>query len=166
MKCFCLRQALLVATFVLSGLLLMPGPGRGADGVGDASSATPLRSGGLVTFLTAAGEPIISIAVEIPQDRAARLRGLMHRRHLPEGMGMLFMYDREQQRSFWMKNTYIPLDMIFIDSSGEIVGIAEKTQPLSEQSYPSQVPARYVVEVNAGFCATHGVKIGGRVDFL
>ncbi len=88
----------------------------------------------------------------------------MDRRHLDEDVGMLFVYDQERLRSFWMKNTYISLDMIFVDGSGEIVRIHEKTKPLSKQSYPSYVPALYVVEVNAGFCSAHGLKVGGRVN--
>jgi len=90
-------------------------------------------------------------------------RGLMFRRSLPEGQGMLFDFQRDQELSFWMKNTYIPLDMIFIRSDGRIHRIAENTEPLSERLVPSLGPARAVLEVIAGTARKFGLAPGDRV---
>jgi len=119
---------------------------------------------GSVTFLDSAGLKLIGISVEIADDQRSIKKGLMYRRSLPTQAGMLFVYADERPRSFWMNNTTIPLDMIFAAQSGEIVSIVEKTQPLSLRSCRSVLPARYVVEVNAGFCEKHGVAVGGVVQ--
>jgi uncharacterized membrane protein (UPF0127 family) len=87
----------------------------------------------------------------------------MFRRHMPEGQGMLFDFQREQPTSFWMKNTYIPLDMIFIRGDGRILRIAENTVPLSEALVTSGGPVRAVLEVNAGTARKLGIAPGDRV---
>jgi uncharacterized membrane protein (UPF0127 family) len=84
---------------------------------------------------------------------------------MPESAGMLFIFPQEEVRSFWMKNTYIPLDIIFVDASREIVTIQSNTQPLSTEPVPSYKPAKYVIEVNAGFTSKHNIKEGDRVEF-
>jgi uncharacterized protein len=102
-------------------------------------------------------------AVELaatPQDRE---RGLMYRRELPEGQGMLFDFERDQEVSFWMKNTYIPLDMIFIRSDGRILRIAENTEPLSERLVPSRGAVQAVLEVIGGTTRKLGIAPGDRV---
>ena len=88
----------------------------------------------------------------------------MYRKDLPELQGMLFLFPREQPLSFWMKNTPLPLDIIFINSAGTIVDIAANTEPFSEDPLPSSLPAQFVLEVNAGFCQKYGVEIGARVE--
>jgi len=90
-------------------------------------------------------------------------RGLMFRRELPEGRGMLFDFHRDQEVSFWMKNTYISLDMIFIRSDGRIMRIAENTTPLSERLVPSNSQVRAVLEVIAGTAKKYGIAAGDRV---
>ena len=95
-----------------------------------------------------------------PEDTA---RGLMFRRELPEGRGMLFDFQRERETAFWMKNTYISLDMIFIRGDGRILRIAENTQPLSERLVPSGGRVRAVLEVIAGTCKKLGIAPGDRV---
>ena len=87
----------------------------------------------------------------------------MHRRSLPEGTGMLFDFHREQDVSFWMQNTYIPLDMIFIRADGRIHRIAENTVPLSLEQVPSRGPVRGVLEVIAGTSRKLGIAPGDRV---
>ena len=87
----------------------------------------------------------------------------MFRRELPEGTGMLFDFHREQDVSFWMKNTYIPLDMIFIRADGRILRIAENTEPLSERLIPSGGPIRAVLEVIGGTAQKLGIAPGDRV---
>jgi uncharacterized protein len=95
-----------------------------------------------------------------PEEQA---RGLMFRRELPEKQGMLFDFKREQPTSFWMKNTYVPLDMIFIRADGRILNIAENTVPLSEALVPSSGPVRAVLEVIAGTTKKLGIAAGDRV---
>jgi uncharacterized membrane protein (UPF0127 family) len=109
------------------------------------------------------GNPI-HVSVEIAETPEKRNFGLMYRQELPEFHGMLFLFPHEQPQSFWMKNTPLPLDILFINSALEIVSIAEKTTPFSERPIPSGSPAQFVLEVNGGFCQIHGVKAGDRVE--
>jgi uncharacterized membrane protein (UPF0127 family) len=102
-------------------------------------------------------------AVEMAVTPEEQARGLMHRRSLPEGQGMLFDFQREQPTSFWMKNTYISLDMIFIRADGRILRIAENTVPLSEALVSSGGPVRAVLELIAGTSKKLGIAPGDRV---
>ena len=103
-------------------------------------------------------------SVEVMRDDQQRARGLMFRRSLGADRGMLFDFKVEQPVMMWMKNTYIPLDMIFIARDGKIVNVAENTEPLSERTIPSGGPAWAVLEVNGGVAAKLGVKKGDRVE--
>ncbi len=105
----------------------------------------------------------VLIAVEIADTTPERSQGLMYRKTLAPDSGMLFLFGRDQYLSFWMKNTYVPLDMIFIRSSGEIVAIAADTTPLSLKPVDPDVRAAAVLEVNAGTAAARGIAIGDRV---
>lgn len=102
-------------------------------------------------------------AVEVMANDADRAKGLMFRKELPEGRGMLFDFEREQNVAMWMKNTYIPLDMIFITGDGRIHRIAENTEPLSERIISSGGPVRGVLEVIGGTARQLGIAPGDRV---
>jgi uncharacterized protein len=102
--------------------------------------------------------------VEIAITDEQRARGLMFRRELPEGRGMLFDFYREQPITMWMQNTYIPLDMIFIRGDGRVLSIAENTEPLSTRVIGSGGPARAVLEVIAGTAKKLGIRPGDRVS--
>ena len=104
----------------------------------------------------------ISVRVEIVATPEKRSFGLMYRKNLPEAHGMLFLFPREQPLSFWMKNTPLPLDIIFINSAHTIVNIAANTKPFSEEPLPSSLPAQFVLEVNAGFCQRYGIEVGSQ----
>jgi uncharacterized protein len=104
-----------------------------------------------------------TFGVEMAVTPEQQMTGLMFRRELPEGQGMLFDFGHEQPASFWMKNTYIPLDMIFIRGDGRILRIAEHTVPLSEALVPSGGPVRAVLEVIAGTAKKFGIAPGDRV---
>jgi len=104
-----------------------------------------------------------SFLVEIAANDEDRARGLMYRKELPEGRGMLFDFKQEQDVSFWMKNTYIPLDMIFIRADGTIRRIAANTEPLSERMVPAGGPVRYVLEVIGGTARKLGIEPGDKV---
>jgi uncharacterized membrane protein (UPF0127 family) len=105
-----------------------------------------------------------SFAVELANNDEQRARGLMFRRELPEGRGMLFDFHREQPISMWMQNTYISLDMIFIRGDGRILSIAENTEPLSTRVISSGGSARAVLEVIAGTAKKLGIRPGDRVS--
>ena len=109
------------------------------------------------------GNPI-HVSVEIADTPEKRNFGLMYRQELPEFHGMLFLFPREEPLSFWMKNTPLPLDIIFMNSTLTIVGIAQQTTPFSEKQIPSGSPAQFVLEVNGGFCQQHDVAVGDRVE--
>ncbi|HET9617821.1 MAG TPA: DUF192 domain-containing protein [Pseudolabrys sp.] len=101
--------------------------------------------------------------VEIADTEAAREKGLMFRKSMPPGQGMLFDFHSDQPVRFWMKNTYIPLDMIFIRSDGRILNIAENTTPMSEKEVPSAGPVQAVLEVRGGTARKLGIAPGDRV---
>jgi uncharacterized membrane protein (UPF0127 family) len=104
-----------------------------------------------------------SFSVEVVDNDADRSKGLMFRKSLPEGTGMLFDFKTEQDVAFWMKNTYIPLDMIFIKADGRILRIAENTEPMSTKQIPSRGPVLAVLEVIAGTARKLGIAPGDRV---
>jgi uncharacterized membrane protein (UPF0127 family) len=101
-----------------------------------------------------------AVKVEIAATRDARTRGLMWRTSLADGEGMLFIFPQDDLLTFWMKNTLIPLDMIFIDSAQRIVGIVENAEPRSLESRGPGQLARYVLEVPGGWAAKKGLKPG------
>ena len=105
----------------------------------------------------------VHFSVEVMRNDAERAKGLMFRRFLPDDRGMLFDFSAEAPVMMWMKNTILPLDMIFISKSGEIVTIAENTEPQSERTIPSGGPVLSVLEVNAGTAARLGLKPGDKV---
>ncbi|MBN1449041.1 MAG: DUF192 domain-containing protein [Bacteroidetes bacterium] len=118
------------------------------------------RQDAVLTFLGDDGKPLMTIDVEIAESEQARTQGLMGRDRMAEQQGMLFIFPDETFRSFWMANTPLPLDIIFANDAGTIVTIQRNTVPYSEESIPSTAPARYVIEVNAGFCDRHGIHEG------
>lgn len=95
--------------------------------------------------------------------RPQHVRGLMHVRELPDMTGMLFVYDREEMHSMWMKNTYIPLDIAFARSDGTIGNIVRNTEPLSLRSIAATRPAKYVLELNAGVTERLAIEAGSRL---
>jgi len=106
------------------------------------------------------------VKVEVVKEPAEQARGLMYRSSLAKDSGMLFIFQREEPQSFWMKNTVIPLDMIFISRDLVIVDIATM-QPCASYpcpSYTSRQPAQYVLEVNAGYCRSRHIIIGDKVS--
>ncbi len=106
-----------------------------------------------------------SFNVELAVTPQQREHGLMFRESLDEDDGMLFLYTREKTRSVWMKNTYISLDLLFINAQGEIVDLTTHTVPLDDTSMLSGVPALAVLEVLAGTVARLGISIGDRIDY-
>lgn len=103
--------------------------------------------------------------VELAEREPDRLRGLMYRHQLSDLQGMLFLFQFRRDHRFWMRNTCIPLDMLFIDSDGLIVGIEENVPTLNDSTYHVGCPSRYVLEVAAGWSRRHGVEPGQFVRF-
>jgi uncharacterized membrane protein (UPF0127 family) len=112
------------------------------------------------------GKRLASVKVEIAKTPAARELGLMYRNHLDENAGMIFVFPSASHLSFWMKNTEIPLDMLFADSRGKIVGIVENAAPFSEESLGVDGDSLYVLEVNGGFAQRHQIKAGDVLRFV
>lgn len=115
-----------------------------------------------LTIETAAGE-IHPFDVEVARSLQERARGLMFRESMAADAGMLFVYPSERQISMWMKNTLIPLDMLFVASDGRIIDIAADTEPLSLAAIASAGPARAVIELNGGTARRLGIRSGDRV---
>jgi uncharacterized membrane protein (UPF0127 family) len=106
-----------------------------------------------------------SVSVEIVATEAKIERGLMYREHLPPDDGMLFLMRENRIWSFWMRNTLIPLDIIFITKDMTIAGIAENAEPRTETLREVDAPSLYVLEVNGGYCAAHKLTAGAKVRF-
>ena len=122
------------------------------------------RKDGTLTFVRN-GEDVATIDIEIAESDSARTRGLMQRTSLPEMSGMLFIFAREEPQSFWMGNTPLALDLIFVNSDSQIVDIDKYNKPYSSESIVSDAPAQYVVEVPAGFTDMHGISESDRVKW-
>lgn len=105
----------------------------------------------------------LTFAIEVADDLKEQARGLMFRPALPENAGMLFIFDPPRPASFWMRNTMIPLDMIFIDDTGMVESIAERTDPYSERVSASQADVRAVLEINGGQSRQLGIGPGAQV---
>lgn len=128
-----------------------------------AATVAPTTPMPKVYLSTAQGDT--QVEVEVVQTSAAIERGLMFREHLPPDQGMLFLMKEERAWSFWMRNTLIPLDMIFIAKDMTIAGIVENAEPRTETLREVPAPSLYVLEVNGGYCAAHKVAAGAKVRF-
>jgi uncharacterized protein len=137
-----------------------PAPGNAKREV----KAPEFRKDGEVRILSGISPVIVN--VEVADNEGERMQGLMYRFSMAENNGMFFIFEDEDLRAFWMKNTYIPLDIIYISAGNEIMSIQKYTQPQSTYSLPSEKPAKYVLEVNAGFSDKYGLKQGDKIEFL
>jgi len=127
------------------------------------AASAPTQAAGRATIEIVSSTGVHAFDVELASNDAERERGLMFRKSLPEGQGMLFDFKRDQPVSFWMHNTYVSLDMIFIAGDGRIVHVAENAKPLSDDLIPSSAPVRAVLEVIAGTVQKLGIAPGDRV---
>jgi uncharacterized protein len=118
-----------------------------------------------VAIVGPGNEPGATVNVEVAQTGPQRERGLMYRSELPSDAGMLFIFKAPVHASFWMHNTQIPLDMLFAGSDRQVIGIVPDTEPYSDAPLEVAGNSQYVLEVNAGFCKKHGVKVGDRLEF-
>jgi uncharacterized membrane protein (UPF0127 family) len=167
-----LPYLIIVLVLILAGISLWLGFREPASGSNNTSTNNPVtapvqRIEGELTFISS-NDParVKRIAIEVADSPEERNRGLMDRRSLPDSTGMLFIFERSGQQNFWMKNTYIPLDIVFVNADKRIVKIHKYAAPHSIDSYPSQQDALYVVEVNGGFTDQHNIQEGDRISFI
>ncbi len=163
-----------VAVLAFIFLLIAGGSGCGVRHSGEASGDTlpaaesdlnRFKRDGILDIRDSSGRIVVSLDIEMAEDAFSQERGLMYRTWLPENGGMLFLFEKEEYRSFWMKNTRLSLDILFIDAGGIINTIHPYTIPYSEASLPSNAPAQYVLELNAGFCENHGIREGMQISY-
>ena len=136
--------------------------------IGHGGNVSAQGMGNLVSFsregLTVrSGDKTHKFSVELALNRRQHSQGLMFRRQMALDAGMLFVYRREESMAMWMKNTFIPLDMLFIARDGTVRRIAERTVPMSEEVIPSEGPVVAVLELNAGTVSRLGIKAGDKV---
>lgn len=132
---------------------------------GASAAATPAPADAPAVTLAPSGHPEIKVVVEVVQKPREIQRGMMYRQHLPTDHGMLFLMGEERVQSFWMRNTLIALDMIFINSEFEVVGVVANAEPLTDTPRGVNIPSSYVLEVNGGWAARHHVGAGTAVRF-
>ena len=109
------------------------------------------------------GELLITLDIEIAEGDSALERGMMQRESFPPNSAMLFIFNNVQRRSFWMGNTPVALDLLFISPDSQIVDFAKYAKPFSDDSIPSSAPAQFVLEVPAGFVDTYGIIEGDQL---
>lgn len=157
-------------TFYIITLLVVAFAGCDSKKSGKLTIETPrteptFKKEGVLSFLSTSNDTIKTIDIEIADNQAETTQGMMFRTSMDYDKGMLFIMDREREQSFWMKNTKMPLDIIYVNSDLEIVTIYKHTQPYSESPIRSFKPALYVVETSAGFCNEVGLKEGDKIIF-
>ena len=123
------------------------------------------KEGELKLFKGTSDSLIATFDIEIADDEYETQTGLMHRKSMADKNAMLFIFPDMRPRSFYMKNTYIPLDIIYLDSDNTIVSIQENTRPLDQSSLPSNAPAQYVLEINGGLSQQFSIAAGDRMKF-
>ncbi len=154
------RSARFLAALLVTGIGLAP-VATGTAMAQTVVKAAPVPTESL-TIATKGGPRQFS--VEVMRDDAGRSRGLMFRRHMAPDHGMLFDFERNEPVTMWMKNTYLPLDMVFIREDGTVARVAADTEPLSTAIIPSNGPVLAVLELNAGTAAKLGIKAGDKIQ--
>lgn len=124
------------------------------------SPGVEFKKEGEIYLTKSTGDTITNIEVELAESDYERETGLMNRHSMKDNQGMLFIFEEEAQRGFYMKNTYISLDLIFFSSDQQIVNIHEEAEPLNEETIPSREPAQYVLEINAGLSQLWNLQVG------
>jgi uncharacterized membrane protein (UPF0127 family) len=153
-----------IAFFVLSNILKSNETiNKDLENAMKSKSAYSFVKEGELSFTDSKGQFLQRIDIEVADDDEQRTTGMMFRDKMDEDQGMLFIFDSEAPQAFWMHNTVLPLDIIYVNSKMEIVTIAKNAKPYDDKSLPSIKPAQYVVEVNAGYCDKYGIKEGAKI---
>jgi uncharacterized membrane protein (UPF0127 family) len=155
---------LLLLVLLLAGLPACTNDGGEPSSATTADTATiPFDKEGRLGFIQD-GDTLVVLDIEVADTDSARTRGMMQREGFPsERSGMLFPFDEEQERNFWMANTPLALDLFFINADSQVVSIHKYAQPNTAEQIPSEGPAQYVLETPAGFADSHGLLEGDRV---
>jgi uncharacterized membrane protein (UPF0127 family) len=119
---------------------------------------------GSTVVLRPDGKPEVAVRVRVARTEGQRRRGLMYVQSLPPDDGMLFVFQEDEVQGFWMKNTLIPLDMIFISKDLEVVGVVENAEPMTTEERGVDAESRYVLEVNGGYARAKGIGPGTKVE--
>ncbi len=164
---------LVMLSFILTSI-----PNFGGSGSKAASVKTPVNSNapaprsttsftkqGSLTINRQTNPEPLAVDIEVADTEAKRNQGLMFRRHMEPHHGMLFIMERLKEQNFFMRNTYISLDIIYLDENKKIVSIAKNTETLNDNSIPSNGNALYVLEVVAGYSETHGLQVGDQMEW-
>lgn len=155
------RLLLVLSLLTLLAACRNDAPTPGPDGE-PPEARIPFHVDGTLDFLRES-DVLLTIDIEIAATDSARMRGMMQRTSFPDRSGMLFPDDQEKIQQFWMANTPVALDLIFIDADSQIVDFAKYARPFANETIRSAVPAQYVLEVPAGFVDTHGFTETDRV---
>lgn len=160
-----MRASILLA-LILAGSCRQNTPPEVRNEQGVQGPAQTPREHGPAVVIHTRGNGRVRVEVEVARTDPQRMRGLMYRREMAEDHGMIFMFREASHQTFWMRNTLLPLDMIFIRPDNTILGVVRNATP--ETDDPRDVPgdSQYVLEVNGGFCQRHNVMDGDRLDFI
>ncbi len=150
--------------FIFISLFLLSCNGEG-DSQTSERETRQLSYTATVSFIEQPELEVTTVRAAVADDDHSRSEGLMNVHDMPEDAGMIFIFDDEAPRSFWMANTPISLDIIFVNSDMEIVRIHRNTPPYSHENIVSEIPAKYVVEVNAGFTLDHDIREGMSISY-
>jgi len=157
---------LAVLGFILSSIPKSPKKATNIDVSSKTERNISFRKEGTMIISKMGGDSVTTIDIELADTQEERAQGMMYRQSLGGLQGMLFLFDETRPQSFWMKNTYVPLDIIFLDEENRIVDMYQNAEPKSEKSIRSRRPARNVLEVNAGFCRAYNIGPGMRCEFI
>ena len=156
-------SGIIILAFILF-IVLFNLPKTQKDGkIAVKQSSIKFKKDGELTFQSVDGEYISKIDIEIADSDYKRAKGLMDRLNMEEDQGMLFLFPFDTMQSFWMKNTVIPLDIIFVNREKVIVTIHKDAVPFDTGQYPSTKPASQVVEVTAGYTDLYGINVGDKI---
>jgi uncharacterized membrane protein (UPF0127 family) len=171
-----MRKYIIYLIILLSGILLVVfwlifsnNENQGSDVIKSEreKQGPEFKNEGQLFFINPqSADTVFSLFIEIADSQEKISRGLMYRSNIESNQSMLFIFNAESEQSFWMKNTKVPLDIIFINSNYKIVHIAKHTIPYSKDPIPSMKPARYVLEVKAGLCDENRIEEGFDIQFI
>jgi uncharacterized membrane protein (UPF0127 family) len=152
-------------TVIVIALVFIFMPKKAENNLPTSTAAPRFKKQGELTLTTSNGKSIVSIDIEIADNAATREVGMMGRPVNEERQGMLFVFEEEEYAAFWMRNTILSLDMIFINKQGQVITVHKNTKPFSDDSYPASGLTMFVLEVNAGFADKYGIKEGDRMSW-
>lgn len=153
-----------MVSFSFAVLLILTGCGEEVEQT-DPQPGRSLDYSADIYFLSSAGDTVSTIRAAVADDDVSRSEGLMDVHSMPSDNGMIFIFEDEQERSFWMANTPLALDIIFANANKRIIRIHQNTRPYSDRNILSEGPAKYVIETNAGYTLNHDITEGMSFEY-